>query len=64
MNYALILSALEKHVRMAQAAVDFARANNRGELFGEAMLVLVEAERAKSHVEKERDNAAARRLSH
>ena len=53
MNYPLVLSALEKHARMAQAAVDFAREKGRGQLFTQAMVVLTEATRALDHVKKE-----------
>lgn len=52
MDFDLILSALGKHERMAQAAVNFARANKKGQLFIDAMSVLDEAIRAKAHVEK------------
>lgn len=52
MDFPLILSALEKHERMAQAAVNFAREHGKGELFVDAMSVLDEAIRAKEHVEK------------
>jgi hypothetical protein len=52
MDFALILSALSKHERMAQAAVDFAREHGKGELFVDAFSVLEEAIRAKRHVEK------------
>lgn len=52
MDFALILSALKKHERMAQAAVDFARNNRKGELFVDAFSVLEEAIRARHHVEK------------
>jgi hypothetical protein len=55
MDFALILSALSKHERMAQAAVNFARENGKGVLFVDAMSVLDEAIRAKRHVEKMRD---------
>jgi len=55
MDFALILSALEKHERMAQAAVNFARENGKGALFVDAMSVLDEAIRAKRHVVKMRD---------
>jgi len=57
MNYALVLSALEKHARMAQAAVNFAREKGRGKLFSEAMMVLTEAELALLHVQKEQQAA-------
>ena len=53
MNYALVLSALEKHARMAQAAVTFARDKGRGTLFTQAMQVLTEAETALAHVRRE-----------
>lgn len=52
MDFALILRALEKHERMAQAAVNFARENKKGQLFIDAMSVLDEAIRARDHVEK------------
>lgn len=52
MDFALILSALEKHERMAQAAVNFARENGKGKLFLDAMSVLDEAIRARKHLEK------------
>lgn len=52
MDYALILSALEKHERMAQNAVNFAREHGKGSLFVDAMSVLDEAVRARKHVEK------------
>jgi hypothetical protein len=55
MDFALILSALRKHERMAQAAVDFARNHQKGELFVDAFSVLEEAIRARHHVEKMRD---------
>jgi hypothetical protein len=53
MNYGLVIRALEKHVRMAQAAVNFAREKRRGQLFAEAMYVLDEAQRALDHVKEE-----------
>ena len=52
MDFALLLSALQKHERMAQAAVDFAREHQRGELFMQAFSVLDEAIRARQHCEK------------
>lgn len=52
MDFALILRALEKHERMAQAAVDFAREHRKGTLFTDAFSVLEEAIRARRHVEK------------
>jgi len=55
MDFALILSALQKHERMAQAAVNFAREHGKGALFMDAMNVLDEAIRARKHVEKMRD---------
>lgn len=54
MDFALILSALEKHERMAQQAVNFAREHKKGELFVDAMSVLDEAIRAREHVERMR----------
>lgn len=54
MDFELILSALEKHERMAQQAVNFAREHRKGDLFIDAMSVLDEAVRAKRHVEKMR----------
>jgi hypothetical protein len=53
MNFALVISALEKHARMAQAAVDFAREQRRGKLFTESMVVLDEAQRALDHTRRE-----------
>lgn len=53
MDYSLILRALEKHVRMAQAAVDFARQNRKGQMFSDSMYVLDEAQRALDHVKEE-----------
>lgn len=53
MDYGLIIRALEKHCRMAQAAVDFARAQKRGKLFAESMYVLEEAQRAIEHIKEE-----------
>ena len=53
MDYGLLIRALEKHARMAQAAVDFAREKGRGQLFAEAMYVLDEAQRALEHIKQE-----------
>jgi len=53
MDYGLLIRALEKHARMAQAAVDFAREKQRGQLFAEAMYVLEEALQALDHVRQE-----------
>lgn len=52
MDFALLLSALQKHERMAQAAVNFAREHQKGEMFVQAMSVLDEAIRARQHCEK------------
>jgi len=51
----LVISALEKHVRMCQSAVDFARQQQRGKLFTEAMYILDEAQRALTHVRQQKD---------
>lgn len=56
-DYGLVLQALEKHVRMAQSAANFARHQHKGALYAQAMLVLVEAERAQSHVKQQREQA-------
>lgn len=53
MDYPLIIAALEKHVRMAQAAVDFGREQQKGAFFLDALKVLEEATRALEHVRRE-----------
>ena len=53
MNWTLVVSALEKHCRMAQAAVSFARQQRRGQLYVEAMQVLAEANGALASVQLE-----------
>jgi hypothetical protein len=40
MDYALILRALEKHCRMAQQAVTFAREYQKGGLYADALSTL------------------------
>ena len=55
-----MISALEKHARMAQAAVDFAREKGRGQLFTQAMVVLTEATRALDHVRQVRSSQPTR----
>ena len=57
MDYGLLIRALEKHVRMAQAAVDFARDKRRGKLFSDSMYVLDEAQRALEHIKQEQVHA-------
>ena len=65
MDYGLLIRALEKHCRMAQAAVNFAREKQRGQLFAESMYVLDEAQRALEHIKEEQANErTARGLSH
>jgi hypothetical protein len=63
MDFGLIIRALEKHARMAQQAADFARQQQRGELYAQAMLVLVEAERALTHAKQQREQSYASRPS-
>jgi hypothetical protein len=53
MDYGLLLRALEKHCKISQAAVDFARQHKRGQLFAESLYVLDEAQRALAHVKEE-----------
>jgi len=65
MNYGLLIRALEKHARMAQAAVNFAREKQKGKMFAEAMYVLDEAQRALDHIKEEQAHErAARGVSH
>jgi hypothetical protein len=53
MDYGLLIRALEKHVKISQAAVTFAREHKRGRLFAESMYVLDEAQRALQHIKDE-----------
>lgn len=57
MDWGLLIRALEKHCRMAQAAVNFARQHQRGQMFAESMYVLDEAQRALEHVKEKQANA-------
>jgi hypothetical protein len=63
MDFGLLIRALEKHARMAQAAVDFAREKKRGQLFNEAMFVLEEALRALDHVRQEQADHRAKKVN-
>ena len=63
MDYGLLIRALEKHCKISQKAVDFARAQKRGQLFAEAMYVLDEAQRALEHIKEEQDANRARARS-
>lgn len=53
MDWGLLIRALEKHCRMAQAAVSFAREQGRGQLYAQAIVVLDEAQRALEHLKDE-----------
>lgn len=46
----LLLRALEKHARMAQQAVNFARENRKGAMFRDGVVILDEAQKAIDHL--------------
>ena len=52
LDHGLILRVLERHVRMAQQAMDFAREHRRGDLFSQSSELLEEAIRAKNQLER------------
>ncbi len=52
LDHGLILRALERHVRMAQQAMDFALQHRKGDLYSQASEVLAEAVRAKTQLER------------
>lgn len=52
MNYALVISALEKHVGIAQRSLNFFREQNLGRQFSEGLALLEEATRALTEVKK------------
>ena len=55
MNYALIISALEKHANIAQRSVNFFREKRMGVQFSEGLALLEEATRALAEAKKMRD---------
>jgi hypothetical protein len=54
-DYALVIRALERHCRMTQQAVNFAREQHKGSLYAYSLSTLQEAQRALDHVKRERE---------